>query len=434
MKTTKTTATPTPATEKKETPATFADYLTAFSTAYTNRDSDPANYEKTLFELAKLCTLSVLKKVIDPTRHNSNPTPATLLNPTPDGVKRYSYGDRETAVNSGFNPALVSVRCQLFGAVETLAKEANDFVEHDDFMNPATGLNLEDGFDFVNDAIVAILDETRRQLERDPGDPVDLTRPYETRRLKRKVYIQDPDSLGGYETVTTTPIQEVYKAIRRSIQDSRHVQLDPRNGYTYLEDLYSDPDGDSDPTIVYRRLPKYADLGGHAMDGDSDPTEKIDGQPSTRLTGCVSSYGDRETVDNIDTMVSNLNLTARQKQVLTYRFQGYGLKAIATRLGVSHQAIAKTLKQIAVKYSTVYGDPATETTTATETPTATATPATPTAPTRKKYVRIYRPIEYKLTPTPVITSPSDFGLIMKNHVVNGRLVGRDGVKTDSWLS
>lgn len=358
MKTTKTTATP--ATEKK-TPATFAEYLAAFSTAYTNKDSDPANYEKILFDLAKLCTLSVLKKVIDPTRHNSNPTPATLLNPTPDGVKRYSYGDRETAVNSGFNPALVSVRRQLFSACETLAREANDFVEHDDFMTPATGLNLEDGFDFVNDAIIAILDETRRQLERDPGDPVDLARPYEVKRLKRKVYIKDPASIGGYETVQTTPIQEIYRAIRRSIQDSRHIQLDPRNGYTYLEDLYSDPDGDSDPTVIYRRLPKYADIGGHAMDGDSDPTEKIDGQPSAKMTACVSSYGDKTTVENIDSMVTALNLTERQKQILTYRFQGYGIKAIATRLGVSHQAIAKTMKQIQAKYTTVYGDPETET-------------------------------------------------------------------------
>lgn len=355
MKTTKTTATPTPATEKKETPATFADYLTAYATAHVNRDSDPANYEKTLFELGKLCTLSVLKKVIDPTRHNSNPTPATLLNPTPDGVKRYSYGDRETAVNSGFNPALTAVRRQLFTAVETLAREANDFVEHDDFLTPATGLNLEDGFDFVNDAIVSILDETRRQLERDPGDPVDLTRPYETRRLKRKVYIQDPDSIGGYETVETTPIQEVYRAIRRSIQNSRHVQLDPRNGYTYLEDIYTDPDGDSDPTVIYRRLPKYADIGGHAIDGDSDPTERIDGQPSAKMTSCVSSYGDRQTVDDIDNLIASLNLTTRQRQILTYRFQGYGLKAIATRLGVSHQAIAKTMKQIQKKYNDRHG-------------------------------------------------------------------------------
>ena len=142
MKTTKTTATTTPATEKK-TPATFAEYLTAFSTAYTNKESDPSNYEKTLFELAKLCTLSVLKKVIDPTRHNSIETPATLLNNSDPGdpVKRYSYGDRGTAINSGFSPALVSVRRQLFTACETLAREANDFVEHDDFMAPATGLN-----------------------------------------------------------------------------------------------------------------------------------------------------------------------------------------------------------------------------------------------------------------------------------------------------
>ena len=360
----KTTNTKTPtATETPATRPTFEDVLSTFARSYMDKDRDPDTFEKNLFELGKLCTLSVLKKVIDPTRHNSKEDPTALLNDSDPGdpVKRYTYGDRETAVNSGFNPALVSVRRQLFTACDTLCKEANDFVDHDDYMTPATGLNLEDGFDFVNDAILSILDELSKQSDRDPGDPVDLTRPYEVKRLKRKVYIKDPDSIGGYETVTTTPIQEVYRSIRRSIQASRHVQLDPRNGYTYLEDLYTDPDGDSDPTVIYRRLPKYADIGGHAMDGDSDPTDRIDGQPSAKMTSCVSSYGDQTTVEDSDRLIERLNLTARQAQILTYRLQGYGYKAIATRLGVSDKAIKKTLQQIQTKWKTVFGDPAKKT-------------------------------------------------------------------------
>ena len=339
-------------TEKKTdtTPATrrqFTDLLSDFSKAYSMQTVDPANYERVLLSLAKTCALSVLKKVIDPTRHNSNDSDtATPLNTSDSKTTVYSYGDRETAVDSGFSSALVSVRRQLFTAFETLQKEGNDLVEHDDFMTPATGLNLEDGLDLVNDAIVSILDECEKQLERDPGDPVDLTRPYETRRLKRKVYIKDPASLGGYETVETTPIQEVYKAIRRSIQNSRHIQLDPRNGYTYIEDLYSDPDGDSDPTVVYRRLPKFADIGGHAMDGDRDPDEPV-------LTRCVNSYGDRETVDNVDRIIDNLNLTDRQRQILIYRLQGYGYKAIATRFGVSDKAVKKTVMQIKAKAESI---------------------------------------------------------------------------------
>lgn len=340
----KTTNAKTPTT--KEDRPTFEDLLTAFSSAYENRETAPATFEKSLFELGQVFTLSVLKKVIDPTRHNSKEDPTALLtNSDPgDPVKRYTYGDRETAVNSGFNPALVSVRRQLFTARETLVKECNEFFDHDDYMTPATGENLEDGLDYVNDAIVAILTECQAQKDRDPGDPVDLLRPYEVRRLKRKVYIKDPATLGGYETVETLPIQEIYRAIRRSIQNSRHVQLDPRNGYTYLEDLYSDPENDSDPTVIYRRLPKYADLGGHAMDSDSDSDETI-------LTRCVNSYGDRQTVEDADRIIASLNLTDRQNQILTYRLQGYGLKAIATRLGVSHQAIAKTMRQIQKKYN-----------------------------------------------------------------------------------
>lgn len=365
------TTTTTPATTTPANVNPFDVLLSTFATAYTERTlfevpcpydkaTDPDRrrawlkakretedkYTKALYTLGKACGLSVLKKVIDPTRHNSNDDPTAVII-TPDHDPRltvYSYGDKDTAVDSGFSPALVSLRSEVLAVDHIFAQEANDIVEHDDYMKKATGIHLGDGLDPVNVAIVAILDETRRQLERDPGDPVDLTRPYEKRQLKRKVYIKDPASLGGYETVETTPIQEIYKAVRRYIQESRHVQLDPRNGYTYLEDLYADPDGDgdSDPTVIYRRLPKFADIGGHAMDGDRDPDDPV-------LTRCVNSYGDRQTVEDMDDLIESLGLTARQNLILTYRLQGYGYKAIATRLGVSDKAVKKTVMQIKTK-------------------------------------------------------------------------------------
>ena len=58
---------------------------------------------------------------------------------------------------------------------------------------------------------------------------------------------------------------------------------------------------------------------------------------------------DSQTAADMSTLVTRLELTDRQATVLKYRIQGYGIKAIATRLGVSHQAIAKTLDGIGKK-------------------------------------------------------------------------------------
>lgn len=64
--------------------------------------------------------------------------------------------------------------------------------------------------------------------------------PYKERRLKKKVWIKKDDSINGWETVETTPIQETYKAVRREIEHSRAMSTDARNGYSYLEDIAHD--------------------------------------------------------------------------------------------------------------------------------------------------------------------------------------------------
>ena len=153
------------------------------------------------------------------------------------------------------------------------------------------------------------------------------------RILNRKVWIKTAYSVNGWETVETTPIQEIYKAVRRAIEQSRATQADPRNGYTYLADLATDPDSDTTETI-YRRLPKYADLGGYATDFNG---------------ACTFYTADPETVNDYDNILERLNLTAKQAKVLALRQSGYGYKAIATYLGVTQRAVAKTVKAIQVK-------------------------------------------------------------------------------------
>lgn len=139
--------------------------------------------------------------------------------------------------------------------------------------------------------------------------------------------------MNGWETVETTPIREIYKAVRRSINTSRAMATDPRNGYSYIESMATDPETGETET-VYRRLTKYADLGGYACD----------------FNGACTLYSvDAETVRDTDTLIESMNLTKKQAQVLALRQSGYGYKAIATYLGVTQRAVAKTVEAIQKK-------------------------------------------------------------------------------------
>lgn len=186
---------------------------------------------------------------------------------------------------------------------------------------------IGDGYDYVQVAALAILDATAAQQLRDPEQPVDLQRPYTVRRLRRRVWIKHTESADtppdAWETVETTPVQDIYRAVRRYVQQSRAAQTDPRNGYTYLQDMAVDAEtGDAD--TIYRRLPKYADLGGNVTD----------------YNGATTAYtADNTTVDCYYDLLDRLNPTVKQRKVLQLRLQGYGYKAIATYLGVSADSV-----------------------------------------------------------------------------------------------
>ena len=168
-----------------------------------------------------------------------------------------------------------------------------------------------------------------------------LDKPYTVRRLSRKVYIKETDS-AAYRDDTTTPAQEVYRAVRRAVQESRAVQTDPRNGYTYIEDLTADG-----LDVIYYRLQKYADLGGYAHNGQDG--DRLPGSPAGFGQGGGYYTADRQTVTDYNAIMAKLNLTDRQAEVLRLRMQGKGYKAIATYLGVTQRAIAKTVEQVQKK-------------------------------------------------------------------------------------
>ena len=133
----------------------------------------------------------------------------------------------------------------------------------------------------------------------------------------------------------TSPIREVYKAVRREVANNRSLNIDPSNGYMYLEDLARDEESNEE-TVIYRRLNKYSDLAGNVTD----------------FNGAVKfETVDSASVTDYDTMVEKLELTTRQAQVLQLRMGGHGYEAIATYLGVTHNAIINILNGVQKKAS-----------------------------------------------------------------------------------
>lgn len=319
--TTKKTTTPTP--------TTFPDLVKLFSALASDPTADPTAYSKTLTDLATATVYCVVKKCIDPTRK----------------------GDPEKVSDSGYSPAMVKIRRDITAdrhTTDNISRLITDLTYHTEYDNNGDPVSvcddpddekaltdllhkatIGDGYDLIQDCIVAILTETEKQKDRDPDSVIDLERPYTVNRLKKKVYIKKADSVGGYETVETTPIQEVFKAVRRCIENSRAIQTDPKNGYSYIEELTTSPDGD--PDTIYYRLPKYADLGGYVTD----------------YSGKETNYTtDGATVETVEKLIEKLNLTKRQATILQLRLKGYGYKAIATYIGTSADNIKSQIKEM----------------------------------------------------------------------------------------
>ena len=283
-------------------------YETALATGKDSADE--------LTALATAVAYSVLNKCIDP--------------------QRKAAPQRETVSATGYNPALVQLKHGIAADLATLDnlrtatnKATRTAYNADGDLTTETvdkdaekavaalvGETLSDGIDLVNAAALAILEQAAEHA--DPAAPW-LDTPYTTRRLSRRVYIRTEDSR-AYRDETTTPIQEVYRAVRQAVQDSRATQTDPRNGYTYIED------SENGLETIYYRLHKYADLGGYNCDGNYT--------------------ADRQTVEDYETTVARLDLTDRQAQILRFRMQGKGYKAIATYLGIPQSSVCRCMYQV----------------------------------------------------------------------------------------
>lgn len=288
-----------------------------------------------LFELATAIARSVLSYLKDPRKRADA-----------DPEKR-----KEVVTNSGMNPAMVALSGELYrdcgcydrpGELSVLRDAVNrayrvgytkDNMARTETADPdalavVDALIVErlgDGVDLAQTACVALLELAQQYAHTGEGW---LDAVVTVERLNRKVWVKDGER-PTMEVVETAPAKEVYKEVRRAVDNSRAVQADPRNGYSYIEDYTrTGDDGDDIPglEVIYRRLGKYADLGGYDMNGNY-------------TTPAQSAF-------DYDDIMKRLNLTPRQQTIIDLRLRGYGIWAIGTQLGVSHQAVENTLKRI----------------------------------------------------------------------------------------
>ncbi|MDE6149554.1 MAG: hypothetical protein K2F81_05600 [Ruminococcus sp.] len=315
-KNTKTTTTTTTATENR-----FALLLREYEQQARNRQQTPTAetekaYTKALTDLATATAYSVLKKCIDVSQNKALIQVKQSIAKDTHALQQIEYANA-TAYETTYNADGEKVQ----RVKDKDSKQALDKL---------CAECLGDGLDLVNDAVIAIMTETAKAVDIS-ADFMEM--PYIVRRLKRKVWIKTADSVDGWETTETTPIQEVYKAVRRSIDSSRAMQTDPRNGYSYIEDYATDSESGAEERI-YNRMPKYADLGGYATDFNG---------------ACTFYIVDAETVKDTDSIITNLNLTARQAKILQLRQSGHGYKAIATYLGIRADSVRDCMKAIQKK-------------------------------------------------------------------------------------
>lgn len=309
----------------------FAELLRTYENATRNRNGNAdteSKYTTALQDLATACTFSVLKKlcnvggtVTEQTKSTTDTAKTirtlrqTLAKDLHD-LDRLTYAT-ENATAQEYNAD---------GDLVTVIKDKDLYKASADLIGQCFS---GDGLDLVNTAILTIMTETEKATDLS----VDfMETPYTVRRLKRKVYIKESDTVNGYENATTTPIQEVYKAIRRDIESNRSMQI-ASHKYTYISDIMTDTESDTE-TEVFRRLPKYSGLAYEQTD----------------ISGKVTAItADSETVRTTDELIAQMNLTTKQAKVLQLRQSGYGYKAIATYLGVTQRAVAKTVQAIQTK-------------------------------------------------------------------------------------
>lgn len=301
-----------------------------FEQLHIKHNHNCKEYNNALNSLSQMIVYSTLNKTIDPQRKKQ---------------------DMQHVSNSGYNSQIVALKNSLYHDISILdnietsqndsekniintkgdvKKVILDRTMHDGFIK-ILDENITDAYDLVQTAKLEILEQCNSNLVDDTQVGF-MEAPYTYTTLSKKVVIKKDDSKAQKEVVTT-PIQQVYRKVSQYIRDNKSLQIDPHNMYTYVELSTDNVDSASDRQ--YRRLEKFSDIGGYT---------------TTDIFSCTPLYtADNSTIDDIETLIEKLELTARQAQILDLRLKGYGNTAIASYLGVTLHAIEKNQQAIQKK-------------------------------------------------------------------------------------
>lgn len=234
--------------------------------------------------LAKVIALSTLKTCLDPR-------------------KRSAHTDSEKVNSVGGDKYLMKVKNDGY-RLDTSKKDASDTIpEIADLVSVATVAILENLDKYGNLTVTVKYQKPQRQIIYGNGD----------------IKMVEAEAV---------PIQLVYRAVRKYISRMKNGGSLGADGYSYIAITDTDTDTDID-TVVYRRLGKYADIGGYTSEGLYTVSE--------------------EDVTKVDGIISRLDLTREQKRILSLRQGGYSFGAIADILGVSQEAVKKAVKRIRCK-------------------------------------------------------------------------------------
>lgn len=300
------------------------------------RTSD-TEYAAALQNLARACTYSVLKKLCNVGGTVQPGQSTTDSADIPRQLRREMTKDFKALDNmrNANNTASHIVYDSNGNAINEITdKQAANAV------NELIHDTLSDGIDLVQTAICAILDETNKQADRPDGLSAAawLETPQEVRRLTKKVYI-----VGGkspeWETVERAPIQNIFIAIRQEVASNRAVQV-ASHKYTYIADLLTDTDNNTEETI-YKRLPAYSQLATWEMDYNGGKTVITAGHDAL------------DAMELLEVIAERCKMSAQQVAIIKYRLSGYGRRAIANTLGVKPNNIQTQLYRIQSKLTAI---------------------------------------------------------------------------------
>ena len=290
-------------------------------------DTSTDSYCQALQDVGRACAFSVLKKCIDP-QNNGNTHKKSYAGGVYNSSLRHIRRDLIKACHDLDNMALCQDKARGMvidskGACRSkiLDKYSDQSIEK---------LSMETlgvGYDLVQQAIVTILEEEATHRGR-------LDSPYIKKELNKKVWIKLEDSVNGWAEKETTPIQEVYKEVRRYIESERSLKIDVKDGHSYISGISKNPWDPEKAETIYKKLGKYADMGGYCRD----------------YNGSYTVYTvDNTTVDEMDDLITRLNLTSSEEKILDLVLRGYGNKSIATYLGISENAVKGRRERIKIK-------------------------------------------------------------------------------------